>query len=94
MSLTCRAAFFIFTPHEESAYQSVAYRQHNGSGPGETHVKVVSFEEAVGYIRDGDTLLIGGSGGGHAVPEALIVALEQRYLKETKPNQITLLHRR
>jgi propionate CoA-transferase len=55
-------------------------------------VKVVSFEEAVGYIHDGDTLLIGGSGGGHAVPEALIVALEQRYKKEERPNRITLLH--
>jgi len=55
-------------------------------------VKVVSFEEAVSYIHDGDTLLIGGSGGGHAVPEALIVALKQRYLKETKPSGITLLH--
>ena len=55
-------------------------------------MKVVSFEEAVGHIHDGDTLLIGGSGGGHAVTEALIVALEQRYLKENRPNRITLLH--
>jgi propionate CoA-transferase len=55
-------------------------------------VKVVGFEEAVGTIHDDDTLLIGGSGGGHAVPEALIVALKQRYLKEAKPNRITLLH--
>ena len=55
-------------------------------------MKVVSFEEAVGYIHDGDTLLIGGSGGGHAVPEALIVALEQRYRKEDRPKGITLLH--
>jgi propionate CoA-transferase len=55
-------------------------------------VKVISFEEAVGYIHDGDTLLIGGSGGGHAVPEALIAALEQRYRKESRPNRITLLH--
>ena len=39
-------------------------------------MKVVSFEEAVSTIHDGDTLLIGGSGGGHAVPEALIVALK------------------
>ena len=48
-------------------------------------MKIVSFAEAVGYIHDGDTLLIGGSGGGHAVPEALIVALEQRYLQEARP---------
>src|SRR4030042_946681 len=91
ISLTCKAAFLIFTPHEESAYQSVAYRQSKGSRPGETRVKVVSFEEAVSTIHDGDTLLIGGSGGGHAVPEALIVALKQRHLKEPKPNRIPLL---
>ncbi len=36
--------------------------------------------------------MIGGSGGGHAVPEALIVALEARYLKAGHPQQIRLLH--
>jgi propionate CoA-transferase len=55
-------------------------------------MRVVTFEEAVSYIHDSDTLMIGGSGGGHAVPEALIVALEQRYLKEKSPTRITLLH--
>ncbi len=59
---------------------------------GERLVRIVSFEEAVGYIHDNDTLLIGGSGGGHAVPEALIVALEQRYLQEGEPHGLTLLH--
>ncbi len=55
-------------------------------------MRVVSFEEAVSYIHDNDTVMIGGSGAGHAVPEALIVALEARYLKEGFPRQITLLH--
>lgn len=55
-------------------------------------MRVVSFETAVGYIRDGDTVVIGGSGGGHAIPEALIVALEKRYLAENNPRNITLLH--
>ncbi|MCX6055593.1 MAG: 3-oxoacid CoA-transferase [Chloroflexi bacterium] len=55
-------------------------------------MKVVSFEKAVSYIHDGDTVLIGGSGGGHAIPEALIVALEVRFLKENNPKNITLLH--
>ena len=55
-------------------------------------MKVVSFAEAVSYIKDRDTLLIGGSGGGHAVPEALIVALEERYLHENSPQNISLLH--
>ncbi len=55
-------------------------------------MKVVSSEEAVRLVRDGDTLLIGGSGGGHAVPEALIVALRDRFITEKAPNDITLLH--
>ena len=42
-------------------------------------MRVVTADEAVRLIHDGDTVLIGGSGGGHAVPEALIVALERRY---------------
>jgi propionate CoA-transferase len=55
-------------------------------------VKVVSFEKAVSYIRDNDTVLIGGSGGGHAIPEALIVSLEKRFLEENNPKNLTLLH--
>ncbi len=55
-------------------------------------MRVVSFAEAVSYIKDYDTLLIGGSGGGHAVPEALIVALGERYVHENSPKNITLLH--
>lgn len=55
-------------------------------------MKIITFEKAASLVHDGDTLLIGGSGGGHAVPEALIVALEKRFLQEQKPKQITLLH--
>jgi propionate CoA-transferase len=55
-------------------------------------VEVVSFSRAVSYIKDNDTLLIGGSGGGHAVPEALIVALEDRFSLHNQPHGLTLLH--
>lgn len=55
-------------------------------------MKVVPFEKAVSYIHDNDTVLIGGSGGGHAIPEGLIVSLEKRYLQENNPNNLTLLH--
>jgi propionate CoA-transferase len=55
-------------------------------------LRVVSFDEAVSFIQDGDTVLIGGSGGGHAVPEALIVALEKRYLESDAPRGLTLVH--
>ena len=55
-------------------------------------MQVVSLEEAVRYVHDDDTLMIGGSGGGHAVPEALIVALGKRYEEEGSPKRIGLLH--
>jgi propionate CoA-transferase len=55
-------------------------------------LKVVSFEEAVSLVHDGDTLLIGGSGGGHAVPEKLIVSLKERYLNSGTPKGLTLVH--
>ena len=55
-------------------------------------MKVVTADEAVHLVHDGDTVLIGGSGGGHAVPEALIVALERRFLQDGHPHGITSLH--
>ncbi len=40
-------------------------------------------------IEDGDAILISGSGGGHAVPEALLAAVERRFLAEGKPRGLT-----
>nr|HMN84662.1 CoA-transferase [Bauldia sp.] len=55
-------------------------------------MQIVRAREAVGHIRSGDTVIIGGSGGGHAVPEKLIVALEERFLAEREPRGITIVH--
>jgi propionate CoA-transferase len=55
-------------------------------------MRIVTAEDAVRLVRSGDTLAIGGSGGGHAVPERLIVALEQRFLADAEPRDITILH--
>lgn len=55
-------------------------------------MRVVTPADAAALLEDGDTLLIGGSGGGHAVPEALIAAVEQRFLAEGRPRGITSLH--
>jgi propionate CoA-transferase len=52
----------------------------------------VSANEAVSFIRSNDTIVIGGSGGGHAVPEALMAALERRFLSEGLPRNITAVH--
>jgi propionate CoA-transferase len=55
-------------------------------------LKIVSFEKAVSFVEDGDTILIGGSGGGHAVPEKLIVSLKERFLSSGEPRSLTLVH--
>jgi propionate CoA-transferase len=52
----------------------------------------VTAEQAASLVRDGDTLLIGGSGGGHAVPDALLAALGRRFRKTGAPRAITALH--
>jgi propionate CoA-transferase len=55
-------------------------------------VRVVTPEQAAAMVRDGDTVLIGGSGSGHAVPERLIEAVEARFLTTGAPRSITSIH--
>ncbi|MGF1641088.1 MAG: acyl CoA:acetate/3-ketoacid CoA transferase [Rhodospirillales bacterium] len=52
--------------------------------------KVVSAEQAVAVIRDGDTLANTGFVGDGA-PEALLVALERRFLDTGAPRDLTLM---
>ncbi len=49
----------------------------------------ITADEAAHLIEDGDAILISGSGGGHAVPEALLAAVERRFLAEGKPLGLT-----
>ena len=51
----------------------------------------VDAETAAGLIQDGDAVLFGGSGGGHAVPEAVIEALARRFLEDGAPRDLTLI---
>lgn len=55
-------------------------------------MKIVVADEAVSVIDSADTVLIGGSGGGHAVPEKLIEAIERRFLTSGAPDGITVVH--
>lgn len=55
-------------------------------------MKIATAAEAASLVRDGDTVLVGGSGGGHAVPEKLMAALEQRFLATGSPRKITSIH--
>lgn len=52
--------------------------------------QVIGASEAVGLIRDHACVFVGGSGGGHAVPEALIEALRDRFAAEGTPRGLTL----
>jgi propionate CoA-transferase len=49
----------------------------------------ISADEAARLVEDGDAILISGSGGGHSVPEALLAAVERRFLAEGKPLGLT-----
>ncbi|SAK90226.1 3-oxoadipate CoA-succinyl transferase subunit alpha [Caballeronia pedi] len=49
----------------------------------------ISSDDAAALLRSGDSIVISGSGGGHAVPEALLAAVERRFLAEQQPQGIT-----
>ncbi len=54
--------------------------------------KVMNAEQAVALIKSGSTLYIGGSGGGHAVPELLIKTLGEHFRRTGEPRDLTLVH--
>ncbi len=49
-------------------------------------------DEAVGMVRPGDTVAIGGSGGGLVEPDLLLSALGRRYRESGGPGDLTLVH--
>jgi propionate CoA-transferase len=51
--------------------------------------KLISVREAVGLVKDGSTLLIGGSGAGHALPQRFIDELADVYTAEGRPRDLT-----
>ena len=55
-------------------------------------MQILTADQAASLLKDGDTLMIGGSGSGHAVPESLIEALERRFLAQGAPRRITSVH--
>ena len=52
----------------------------------------ISSEHFAQMVKDGATVLIGGSGSGHAVPDSLMAAIETRFLAEGHPRAITSIH--
>jgi propionate CoA-transferase len=55
-------------------------------------MRIVTADEAAGAVRSGDTVLIGGSGAGHAVPDELIAAVARRFHATGQPRGLTSLH--
>jgi acyl CoA:acetate/3-ketoacid CoA transferase len=43
-------------------------------------MKIITAVEAAQLVRTGNSIVISGSGGGHAVPESVLAAVEQRFL--------------
>jgi propionate CoA-transferase len=52
-------------------------------------VKVVTAEEAVRLVPDGATLVVGGSGAGHALPQLFIDTLADVYAHDGRPRDLT-----
>ena len=52
----------------------------------------ISAFEAARLVASGSNVLVSGSGGGHGVPEAVLEALEARFLGEGSPRDLTLTH--
>src|ERR1700736_5075568 len=52
--------------------------------------KIVSADEAIAIVREGDTLCVSGFVG-IGTPDELILGLERRYLKERHPSNLTLV---
>jgi propionate CoA-transferase len=50
---------------------------------------VIDVREAIGLVPDGSTLLIGGSGAGHAVPQRFIDELAAVFGAEGRPRDLT-----
>src|SRR6266568_2553123 len=54
-------------------------------------INLISADEAASLIGDNDRLIVGGNGGTGA-PEAILDALERRFLVDGKPRDLMLFH--
>jgi propionate CoA-transferase len=55
-------------------------------------MKLISAAEAAKLVQSNFTVLISGSGGGHAVPEAPLAEIEKRFLADGQPRDLTICH--
>ncbi len=55
-------------------------------------MRIIEAAEAAGIVQAGDNVLVSGSGGGHCVPEAILAAIEDRFLSTGAPRDLCLIH--
>jgi propionate CoA-transferase len=55
-------------------------------------MRICSAAEAAALVADGATMLVDGSGGGVNEPGAVLTALEERFLSESHPADLHLVH--
>ena len=55
-------------------------------------MQLISASDAARLISSNTSVLVSGSGGGHGVPEAVLEAIEARFLSEKLPRDLTLIH--
>lgn len=55
-------------------------------------MKFINAKQAAELVDDGASLIASGSGGGHAVPEALLAALGARFEQTGRPSGLTFSH--
>ena len=53
--------------------------------------KIISAEEAVGYIKNGDTIAFGGFVA-TAIPEEIFATIETSFLECQKPKDLTIMY--
>jgi propionate CoA-transferase len=55
-------------------------------------MRLITAREAASLVEPGDSVLVSGSGGGHGVPEAILEAIEARFLETGAPRDLCLIH--
>jgi propionate CoA-transferase len=55
-------------------------------------MRICNAQEAAALVPDGATVLVDGSGGGVNEPAAILAGLEARFLAESHPRDLTLVH--
>jgi propionate CoA-transferase len=55
-------------------------------------VKIIDAAAAARLVSNAQSIVVSGSGGGHAVPEAVLAALGERYQAEGAPRDLCLIH--